>query len=147
MSILGKIVGQLESSSLGDYIILPSYNSNTKITDFTLPENSVFKIEKGFDEEKQIYNWLSINSTEVSLTVNNITPTEEGVSDGNRTIYMIKDNKSPTLSPDVGFQYSRLAANGTIGRSKFPKMNHLLMYCAKFSITFSNPDSLIFCCQ
>ena len=94
MSILGKIVGQLESSSLGDYIILPSYNSNTKITDFTLPENSVFKIEKGFDEEKQIYNWLSINSTEVSLTVNNIVPTEEGVSDGNRTIYMIQDNNA-----------------------------------------------------
>ena len=95
MSILGKIVGQLESvgesSSLGDNFVLSYYSSSMRYCKYILPESSVFTIEKAADFNQRVINYLSVNSTNVSLKIDGVVPTQDGATKDSSTYYMTTD--------------------------------------------------------
>ena len=90
MSVLGKIVGQLESGGSSSNV-MTDYMDGIYIADYTLPPNSVFTVQKEWNPNCGCYGCLKIDgTTNVSMKINGVVPEDIAHETGDFNSAMIQ---------------------------------------------------------
>ena len=90
MSILGKIVGQLESGGSSSNV-MTDYMDGMYIADYTLPPNSVFTVQKEWNPNCGCYGCLKIDgTTNVSMKINGVVPSDVATETGDFKSAMVQ---------------------------------------------------------